>query len=266
MRYCWRLAGGDRAPLLLRGLGLHANRQPLGSGKPLRAEGLVQAIRGALDEAGIALKDCDHRIADINGEQYRFKEAALAITRLLRDRKVLFSLGIRRTALARSGRRRSGDAGDAVHRGAQGYLPGPVFLGHLGNDDDKRAAFIAQARRSRPWRWKKSRRPLHPPASESSLMGTEVYANGREIACKASTGKTIADFPDTCLSPPTPPAGPVPIPYPNTAAASDTTNGSTTVMISGQEVMLKDQSTFKTSTGNEAATKSLGMGVITHTI
>jgi len=93
-----------------------------------------------------------------------------------------------------------------------------------------------------------------------------VYANGREISCKASSGKTIADFPDTCLSPPSPPAGPVPIPYPNTASASDTTNGSTTVMICGQEVMLKDQSTFKTSTGNEAATKSLGMGVITHTI
>ena len=37
-------------------------------------------------------------------------------------------------------------------------------------------------------------------------------------------------------------------------------------MISGQEIMLKDKSTFKTSTGNEAATKSLGMGVVTHTI
>src|SRR5215471_16117328 len=97
-------------------------------------------------------------------------------------------------------------------------------------------------------------------------MGTEVYANGREIACKASTGKTIADFPDTCLSPPSPPAGPVPVPYPNTAYASDTTGGTKTVMISGKEVMLRDQSTFKKSTGDEAATKSLGMGVVTHTI
>ena len=25
------------------------------------------------------------------------------------------------------------------------YLPGPVFLGHLGNDDDKRASFAARA-------------------------------------------------------------------------------------------------------------------------
>jgi len=97
-------------------------------------------------------------------------------------------------------------------------------------------------------------------------MSNEVYANGMEIACKAAAGKSMAAFPDTCLSPPSPPAGPIPIPYPNTAFASDTTNGSTTVMISGQEVMLKDQSTFKKSTGDEAATKSLGMGVITHAI
>jgi hypothetical protein len=86
------------------------------------------------------------------------------------------------------------------------------------------------------------------------------------IACKAADGKTIAAMPDVCLSPPSPPAGPIPIPYPNTAAASDTTDGSKTVQICGQEVMLKDKSTFKTSTGNEAATKSFGMGVVTHQI
>ncbi|HEX5243346.1 MAG TPA: PAAR-like domain-containing protein [Tepidisphaeraceae bacterium] len=94
-------------------------------------------------------------------------------------------------------------------------------------------------------------------------MGMEVYANGMSIACKAAAGKTIAAMPDVCLSPPTPPAGPVPIPYPNTAMASDTTNGSKTVQINSEEVMLKDQSTFKQSNGDEAATKSLGMGVVT---
>jgi Domain of unknown function (DUF4150) len=97
-------------------------------------------------------------------------------------------------------------------------------------------------------------------------VANQVYVNGREIACKAAAGKSAAAFPDTCLSPPSPPAGPVPIPYPNTSYASDTTNGSTTVMISGKEIMLKDASVFKKSTGNEAATKSLGMGVVTHTI
>ena len=97
-------------------------------------------------------------------------------------------------------------------------------------------------------------------------MANDVYANGLEIACKAAAGKSVAAFPDVCLSPPSPPAGPMPLPYPNTSYASDTTDGSTSVMISGQEVMLKDQSVFKKSTGNEAATRSLGMAVVTHTI
>src|SRR5437867_6956086 len=83
-------------------------------------------------------------------------------------------------------------------------------------------------------------------------MGCEVYANGMTIACKAADGKTIAAMPDVCLSPPSPPAGPVPIPYPNTGMASDTTDGSKTVQISGQEVMLKNKSYFKKSTGDEA--------------
>jgi len=95
---------------------------------------------------------------------------------------------------------------------------------------------------------------------------TDVYANGMNIACKAAAGKTIAAMPDVCLSPPTPPAGPVPIPYPNTAMASDTTDGSKTVQIGGDEVMLKNKSSFKQSNGDEAATKSLGMGVVTHQI
>lgn len=85
-------------------------------------------------------------------------------------------------------------------------------------------------------------------------MGNPVFANGMEVAGKAMGGKSIAQFPDVCLTPPQTPATPpgVPIPYPNTAMASDTTEGSTTVKIGGQEVMLKDKSCFKTSTGDEA--------------
>jgi predicted DNA-binding WGR domain protein len=64
--------------------------------------------------------------------------------------------------------------------------------------------------------------------------------------------------------PSTPPG--VPIPYPNTGMTSDTTDGSKTVQISGKEVMLKNKSYYKKCTGDEAATKSLGMGVITHCI
>jgi Domain of unknown function (DUF4150)/GHH signature containing HNH/Endo VII superfamily nuclease toxin 2 len=97
-------------------------------------------------------------------------------------------------------------------------------------------------------------------------VANQVYANGREVSCKAADGKSICAFPDVCLTPPPPPAGYLPIPYPNTGMASDATNGSTTVQISGKEVMLKNKSFFKKSTGDEAATRSTPMGVITHTI
>jgi Domain of unknown function (DUF4150)/GHH signature containing HNH/Endo VII superfamily nuclease toxin 2 len=97
-------------------------------------------------------------------------------------------------------------------------------------------------------------------------MGMDVYANGMAIACKAADGKTIAAFPDVCFTPPTAPPTPpgVPIPYPNTAMASDTTNGSKTVQIAGQEVMLKNKSVFKTSTGDEAGCAPK-KGVVTST-
>ncbi|MGF1606618.1 MAG: DUF4150 domain-containing protein, partial [Rhodothalassiaceae bacterium] len=85
-------------------------------------------------------------------------------------------------------------------------------------------------------------------------MANNVFANGREIACKAAAGKSVSAFPDVCFTPPQTPATPpgVPVPYPNTAFAKDTAKGSKTVKISGKEVMLQNQSYFKTSTGDEA--------------
>jgi hypothetical protein len=98
-------------------------------------------------------------------------------------------------------------------------------------------------------------------------VGCDVYANSNAVACKAGDAKVIASFPDVCLSPPSPPAGPIPVPYPNTSFDKDMQNGSKTVMIKGQEVMLKDQSFYKTSPlGDEAATNGLGASVVTHVI
>jgi hypothetical protein len=97
-------------------------------------------------------------------------------------------------------------------------------------------------------------------------MSSTVFANGREVSCKTSGGKSIASFPDVCLTPPPPPAGPLPIPYPNSAFASDTTDGSKSVKIQNKEVMLKNKSYYKKSIGDEAATKTQGMNVITHQI
>jgi hypothetical protein len=97
-------------------------------------------------------------------------------------------------------------------------------------------------------------------------MANEVYANGREIACKAGSGKTICAFPDVCFTPPENPATPpgVPVPYPNTGFDSDTTEGTKNVKISDKEIMLKHISYFKTLTGDEAGCAAK-KGVITST-
>ncbi len=85
-------------------------------------------------------------------------------------------------------------------------------------------------------------------------MSNQVYANMMEVSCKQAAGKSICAFPDVCFTPPQTPATPpgVPIPYPNTGMASDTSDGSSSVKISGQEVMLKNKSYFKKSSGDEA--------------
>ncbi len=98
-------------------------------------------------------------------------------------------------------------------------------------------------------------------------MGNEVFANGNEIACKSGDARVIAAFPDVCLSPPSPPAGPIPVPYPNTSFSKDAKNGSKTVKIDSKEIMLKDKSFYKTSPlGDEAATRSFGASVVSHVI
>jgi 3-oxoacyl-[acyl-carrier-protein] synthase-1 len=134
------------APLLVSGLGFAKEPAPLGSGRPLRAEGLVQAIGAALAEADMPLHACDARITDASGEQYRFREAALALTRLLRERKPRFDFWHTADCIGEVGAATVPAMLAVLLAGARkDYLPGPVFLGHLGDDGERRAAFVAQA-------------------------------------------------------------------------------------------------------------------------
>ena len=90
-------------------------------------------------------------------------------------------------------------------------------------------------------------------------MGVTVGVNGRTVVHSDSGGVTIA-FPDVCKTPS--PAGPIPIPYPNVAKSSDTADGSSSVKMDGNPIMLKT-SNFSTSTGDEAGTA--GGGVVSNT-
>ncbi|ATB50045.1 DUF4150 domain-containing protein [Corallococcus macrosporus] len=86
-------------------------------------------------------------------------------------------------------------------------------------------------------------------------MASTVGVNRLSVITQDSGGVTVS-FPDLCKTPS--PAGPVPIPYPNIARASDTGNASKTVSVSGNPVCLKD-SCFSTSTGDEAGTAGGGI-------
>lgn len=98
-------------------------------------------------------------------------------------------------------------------------------------------------------------------------MSMNVFANGMEIALEDGEGKVVAAFPDVCLSPPSPPAGPLPVPYPDTSIAKDLQKGSKSVLIEGKAAALKGQSFYESSPlGNEAATRSFGASVVTHQI
>lgn len=92
-------------------------------------------------------------------------------------------------------------------------------------------------------------------------MSCTVFANQNGLFHKGSDGKGSA-FPDVCLSPPPAPTGPVPIPYPNKAAAGDLSDGSTTVLVQGQPTALKDQSYTSKTSGDSGGTQ--GGGLITH--
>jgi len=85
-------------------------------------------------------------------------------------------------------------------------------------------------------------------------LGEEIEekekANSLEIE-KKSSKETVKVQPDVCETP-SPPAGPIPIPYPNIAKASDTSAGSKTVKTEGEMLPVKED--FKKSVGDEAST------------
>jgi len=93
-------------------------------------------------------------------------------------------------------------------------------------------------------------------------MSNQVFANMRELSCKAGKGKAVCAFPDVCFTPPAPPPSGLPVPYPNTGVDTDTSSGSRSVKISKKEVMLKNKSYFKKSVGDEAGS-SPKKGVLT---
>ncbi|AKJ29688.1 3-oxoacyl-ACP synthase [Caldimonas brevitalea] len=138
---------GSSFELHCQGLGFAVEDAHIDSEEPLRAEGLTQAVKHALAEAGCEMHDIDYRITDLSGEQYYFKEAALALARTLRRRKEEFDLWHPAECTGEAGAL----AGAAVialadAAGRKGYTRGPAILAHMANDGGQRAALALHFR------------------------------------------------------------------------------------------------------------------------
>lgn len=138
---------GQAGELVCTGIGFGREAAHIDSGEPLRAEGLSLAIKAALTDAGSAMHDMDYRITDLSGEQYYFKEAALALSRTLRQRKEEFDIWHPAECTGEQGAA-SGLAvvalADAACRKA--FTKGPNILAHMANDAGQRAALSLQFR------------------------------------------------------------------------------------------------------------------------
>lgn len=138
---------GAGPQLSCTGLGFATEPAPITSEEPLRGDGLTQAIKGALKDAGCEMHHMDFRITDVSGEQYYFKEAALALSRTLRELKEEFDIWHPAECIGEAGAV-AGVAAIAVADAAcrKAYAHGPNILCHAANDDGRRAAIILQYR------------------------------------------------------------------------------------------------------------------------
>ena len=129
----------------LRCLGLGRGAEPahLASEQPFRADGLTEAIKNALADAGCAVGDLDFRITDNSGEQYYFKEATLALSRTLCVRKEEFDIWHPADCIGEVG----AAIGTAIFAKAlaasqKAYARGLSILVHAGNDAGRRTAAV----------------------------------------------------------------------------------------------------------------------------
>lgn len=139
----WVGAGGGGSGLQCLGIGFGAEPAHLDSGLPLRGDGLAAAFKDALRQAGREVHELDYRIADLSGEQYYFKEAALALLRTMRQRRETFDLWHPAECVGEVGAAAGAVMLSVAAAAARkGYAPGPDLLAHWSNDAGQRAAAV----------------------------------------------------------------------------------------------------------------------------
>ncbi len=125
------------------GCGFAEEEASIGAGRPLRGSGLVQAITAALADAGCTFAAIDYRLTDVNGEHYAFKEASVALLRIMRAVKPELELWHPADCVGEVGAA-AGPLilGAAMYAAKKDYAPGPTVLCHFASDAGARAALI----------------------------------------------------------------------------------------------------------------------------
>lgn len=133
----------DAENLICIGIGAGHEPATVESEEPLRANGMVEAFKQAFADAGCTMADVDYRLTDLNGEQYAFKEAALAMNRTLRTRKARFPIWHPTDCIGQVGAAIGPlSLGVALAAARKGYAPGPGVLCHFGDDGSDRIALV----------------------------------------------------------------------------------------------------------------------------
>lgn len=129
--------------LICHGLGFGVEKAHVYSEEPLRADGLTAAIKESLNDAGCGESILDFKITDISGEQYYFKEASLAFSRIDRTKREEFDIWHPADCIGEVGAV-MGVVMVAILKFAceKAYTKGNHILAHLGNDDGKRSSMI----------------------------------------------------------------------------------------------------------------------------
>lgn len=130
---------------ILRGIGSGEEPSTLSNDVALRAEGLVAATRAALAEARLELHEIDFRLSDAAGESFFFKEQALLLARVMRERRESLPLWLAADPL--------GDTGAAAGfcslawacaAWRRSYAPGPRAIALAGGEGSARGAVILE--------------------------------------------------------------------------------------------------------------------------
>ncbi|SDH22265.1 3-oxoacyl-[acyl-carrier-protein] synthase-1 [Pseudomonas flavescens] len=139
----------DAEQLICIGLGFGVEKATVeADDMPLRADGLVQATQSALKDGNCRMEQMDYRLTDNSGEQYYFKEAALALSRTLRVVKEDFDIWHPADCIGECGAA-IGPAmlAVALATSRKGYGPGSNIVYQLGNDAGERAVALLSYQR-----------------------------------------------------------------------------------------------------------------------